>query len=244
MRPELSVVIPVYNEEKRVGATLRDGISFLRAQRLTAEILAVDDGSTDGTARVLRSFRRSLPRGVTLRLLSHGVNRGKGAAVRTGMLASKGRFTLYLDADNSTPLTEWSKVRPFLKDHDVVVGSRAVDRSQVEVRQPFYREAMGRIFNLMVQAVAVPGIRDTQCGFKAFRGDAARRIFQRQTIERFGFDPEILFIARRLGCRLTEVQVKWINSPDSRVHVFRDSARMLLELLTIRDNARRGRYDD
>jgi len=243
-RPELTVVIPVYNEEHRVGTTLREGLTFLRAQHLSAEVLAVDDGSTDDSVKIIRSFQPRTGRNVALKVLKHGHNRGKGAAVRTGMLASRGHFALYLDADNSTPLSEYAKIRPLLKTFDVVVGSRAVDRSQVKVRQPFYREAMGRTFNLMVQALAVPGIQDTQCGFKAFRGEPARRIFARQTIERFGFDPEILFIARRLGCRLTEVQVKWVNSPDSKVHVFRDSTRMLLELLTIRDNARRGLYDE
>lgn len=242
-RPDLSIVIPVFNEERRVGATLREGLAYLKAARLSAELLVVDDGSSDGTVRSVELFRRRLGKERTLRVLKHGVNRGKGAAVQTGMLASRGTHALYMDADNSTPLSEYDKLRPYLRDFDVVVGSRAVDRSQVEVRQPFYREAMGRIFNLIVQTLAVPGIADTQCGFKAFRGDCARLVFKRQTIERFGFDPEILFIARRLGYRLTEVQVRWINSPDSKVHVIRDSTRMLMELLTIRRNANRGMYD-
>jgi dolichyl-phosphate beta-glucosyltransferase len=242
-RPDLSVVIPVYNEERRVGATLREGLAFLRKRRIAAEVLVVDDGSTDGTLRAVAPFRAQAGRGISLRVLSHEVNRGKGAAVKTGMMAARGLHVLYMDADNSTPLSEYAKIGPTLKDFEVVVGSRAVDRSQVEVHQPFYREAMGRIFNLIVQVLAVPGIRDTQCGFKAFRGDCAKKIFERQTIERFGFDPEILFIARRLGYRLAEVQVRWINSPDSRVRVVRDSTRMLLELLTIRRNAGRGLYD-
>jgi len=241
-RLQLSVVIPVYNEEKRVGATLADGFSFLRARKIAAEILVVDDGSRDATLRVVEPYRRKSNARLSLRVLKHEANRGKGAAVRTGMAASHGLHAVYMDADNSTPLSEYAKLRPLLDRYDVAVGSRAVDRSQVELHQPFYREFMGRTFNLMVQALAVPGIKDTQCGFKAFRGDVARKVFPLQTIDRFGFDPEVLFIARRLGYSLAEVQVKWINSPDSKVNVVRDSTRMFFDLLRIRRNALQGLY--
>jgi dolichyl-phosphate beta-glucosyltransferase len=241
--PELTAVIPVYNEERRVPGTLRNAFNYLRRSKQRCEILVVDDGSRDRTVEVVGRLKGRVPRGSSLRILRHAGNRGKGAAVRTGALAAKGRVVLYMDADDSTALSEYDRLKPALREGaDVAIGSRAVDRRTVQVHQPFHREAMGRIFNLMVQAAALPGLWDTQCGFKAFRSEAARRIFPLQTIEGFGFDVELLFIARKLGYRVRECPVRWVDSPDSRVRVLRDPARMALDLMTIRLNSLRGLY--
>jgi len=242
-RIELSIVIPVYNEENRVEGTLDQSVNYLKSKRIAFEILVVDDGSRDRTVAVVEAFGKKKKLGKKLRVLKHPANRGKGAAVKTGALAAKGRVVLYMDADNSTPLSEYEKFRgPLEQGTDVLVGSRAVDRSSVKVHQPFYREAMGRIFNLFVQTLAIPGVKDTQCGFKAFRLEAARAIFPLQTVERFGFDVEVLYIARKKGFRISETPVQWVNSPYSKVHVVRDSIEMLTDLIVIRLNDGKGLY--
>jgi len=218
-------------------------VNYLKSKRIAFEILVVDDGSRDRTVAVVEAFGKKKKLGKKLRVLKHPANRGKGAAVKTGALAAKGRVVLYMDADNSTPLSEYEKFRgPLEQGTDVLVGSRAVDRSSVKVHQPFYREAMGRIFNLFVQTLAIPGVKDTQCGFKAFRLEAARAIFPLQTVERFGFDVEVLYIARKKGFRISETPVQWVNSPYSKVHVVRDSIEMLTDLIVIRLNDGKGLY--
>ena len=242
-QPELSIVIPVYNEEARLGKTLDQTLGYLKSKAIHSEILVVDDGSKDGTLRVAEQSGQSGSALIAFRLLKHGVNRGKGAAVRTGALAAKGKVVLYMDADNATPLSEFENFRPFLeKGIQVLVGSRAVDRKRVKIHQPLYREAMGRIFNLLVQLVTIPGLWDTQCGFKAFTQKAAGVIFPLQTIERFGFDVELLYIARKHNLPIAEIPVQWFDSPDSRVRVVRDSFSMLKDLLAIRWNDLKGIY--
>ena len=242
--PELSVVIPVYNEEKRVSSALEGAISYLKSKRMSAEILVVDDGSKDKTVEVVQGFKRKCGAKISLKVIRQPVNRGKGAAVQTGALAAKGQVVLYMDADNATPLEEFENFRPALdRGAEVILGSRAVDRKKVKVHQPIYREAMGRVFNLLVQLLATPGLWDTQCGFKAFTQRAVKAIFPFQTIERFGFDVELLYIARKRGFKTEEIPIHWYDSPDSRVHVLRDSTRMFLDLLVIRRNDMMGRYD-
>lgn len=242
-QPELSVIIPVYNEEDRVGKTLQSAMAYLKKKRLFAEILVVDDGSKDGTVAVVEKFKPKSKARQILRILRHNINRGKGAAVRTGALAAKGEIVLFMDADNATPLSEYEKFKPFLeKGMEVVLGSRAVDRSQVRIPQPLYRQALGRVGNLFIQLLAVPGIKDTQCGFKAFTHKAARHIFPLQTINRFGFDFELLFLAHKQGFSMKEVAVQWFNSPFSKVKMG-DYLHTLIELLTIRWNNLKGLYD-
>jgi len=241
-RPELSVVIPVYNEEARLGRTLEESLHFLKSTRISAEILVVDDGSKDRTLEVVEKLKRRVDSRQSIRVLKHERNLGKGAAVRTGALAAKGETVLFMDADNATPLSEYGKFRPILKKGvDVVVGSRAVDRSQVKIPQPFYRQALGRLANLLIQILVVPGIWDTQCGFKAFTRKAALKIFPRQTIHRFGFDFELLFLAHKYGFLIKEVPVQWFNSPNSKVRLG-DYPHTLFELFTIRWNDLRGFY--
>ncbi len=242
-RFELSVIIPVYNEEKRVSKTLDGVFAYLKAKRVTAEILVVDDGSRDKTLEVVGRFKRKATFKQVLRILKHKRNKGKGAAVRTGALAAKGKVVLYMDADNATPITEYEKFKPALqKGVDVIVGSRAVDRKQVKVHQPLYREAIGRVGNVLIQILVISGISDTQCGFKAFTQRAAKTIFPLQTIHRFGFDVEILFIAKKHGFSILERSVQWFDDPNTRVNAFRDSIRTFTELFIIRWNDLKGLY--
>jgi dolichyl-phosphate beta-glucosyltransferase len=237
----LSVIIPAYNEEQRIRNTLHVIQADLQRQPYAAEIIVVDDGSQDGTASLVRTFDTKRP---SICLLQNDRNRGKGFSVRQGFLHARGAYLLFSDADLSTPI---EAVEPLLaalhESCDIAIGSRALLESRVEVHQPWHRESMGRLFNLFVQALAVPGIHDTQCGFKCFRREAALAICQHMTTERFGFDVEMLYLARRLGYRVRELPVVWRNSAESRVRVWRDSIAMLNELLRIRWNSVRGRYN-
>jgi dolichyl-phosphate beta-glucosyltransferase len=233
---ELSVIVPAYQEATSLGPTLRRVLDYLALREERAEVLVVDDGSRDGTAEVARAFA---PEGV--RLLVHGVNRGKGAAVRTGLAASSGRRVLITDADLSTPIEELDRLEPYLAETELVFGSRALADSRIGERQPFYREWMGKTFNLLVRLVGIGGIRDTQCGFKLIEGEAARRLARELTVDRFAYDVELAYLARRLGYRVREVGVAWTNSPASRVHPVFDSLSMLRDLVLIRWRHRRGR---
>lgn len=232
MTPPLSIVIPAYNEEGRLGPSLARTRDFLRRHRLRAEVLVVDDGSTDATPDLVRRLARGWK---ALRLLALERNQGKGAAVRAGVLAARGRCILFSDADLSTPLEELPLLQARLDlGADIAIGSRALNRAKVEVSQPLYRVLAGRSFNLMVQLLSLRGIQDTQCGFKLFTAAAARRCFSVQQVPRFGFDVEVLFLARKAGYRIDEVPVRWINSADSRVRPFRDGGRAFLDLALIR----------
>jgi dolichyl-phosphate beta-glucosyltransferase len=241
--PELSIVIPAYNEEKRLPrtlATLHD--YFCRAQRPSAdlEVLVVDDGSTDGTARVVREWVGKMP---SLRLVRNGENRGKGYSVRHGMLEARGRIALFTDADLSSPIEESTKLLDAIAGgNDVAIGSRALDRSLIEIHQSPYRELAGIIFNGFVRLFTGLPFHDTQCGFKAFVREPSRIAFEQQRIEGFGFDPEVLFLAKRHGLRAVEVPVRWAHDPATKVHVIRDSLLMFGDLVYIRWNWLIGRY--
>jgi dolichyl-phosphate beta-glucosyltransferase len=238
----LSVIIPAYNEEQRIGETLHVIHAYLQRQPYPAEIIVVDDGSQDATATIVRACDgRVLP----IYVLQNGRNRGKGFSVRQGFLQARGEYLLFSDADLSTPIEEVEKLFAALREPcDIAIGSRALPGSRVEVHQPWYREHMGRLFNVFVQALAIPGIRDTQCGFKCFRREAALAICQHMVAERFGFDVEMLYLARRLGYRVREVPVVWRNSPQTRVRMWRDPVSMLGDLLRIRWHGLRTRYEE
>lgn len=228
----LSVIIPAYNEEKRLPPTLERISAYLKAKGFTYEILVVDDGSRDRTAQVAEKYKLKEPQ---VKVLKNPKNMGKGYAVRHGMLKGKGKYLLFTDSDLSTPIEEFDAFLPQLeKGYDVVIGSRALKESVIKVSQPWYRVFMGKTFNLIVRLMFWTRIKDTQCGFKCFTRQAAREVFTRQTVWGFGFDVEVLFIARKLGYKICEYPVEWTNSPDTRVHALKDSVKMFWELLKIR----------
>lgn len=238
-RPELSVVIPAYNEETRLPHSLERIQDYLDRAHPLSEVIIVDDGSTDRTANLVQSLQQKAPR---LRLVRNEGNRGKGYSVRAGMLAARGEVTLFTDADLSAPIEEVEKLLGALRSADIAIGSRALDRSLIRVHESRSRELAGILFNRMVRIAAGLPFKDTQCGFKAFRTDRARAVFEQQTIEGFGFDPEILFLAKRHGLRTVEVPVVWAHDPRTKVHMTRDSLQMFAALWRIRWNAFRGRY--
>ena len=228
----LSIIIPAYNEALRVGRTLERIDEYLKGYEPFYEIIVVDDGSHDDTEKVVR---KTAEKHSAIVLLQNGMNKGKGYSVKRGVLSSRGRFVLMSDADLSTPIEEIGKLFKELEEgYDIAVGSRSVSGSKILKRQAWYRQLMGKIFNKIVQVVAVSGIRDTQCGFKLFKGDAARMVFARQRIERFAFDVEALYLAKKMGLRIREVPIVWVNSPDSKVSIFTDSLQMLWDILKIR----------
>jgi dolichyl-phosphate beta-glucosyltransferase len=226
---ELSVVIPAYNEASRLGESLGHLLSYLERRGRPFEVLVVDDGSADATVAVAAEYRH---RGVWVLELVR--NRGKGAALRHGVVASSGRQVLLCDADMSTPIEELERLEPRLGDADLVLGSRSVPGARVEVHQPWHREWMGKVFNLLIRALGFGDFRDTQCGFKLLRGEAARALFPRLTIDRFAWDVELVWEARRLGLRVAEVGVEWRDSPASRVRPLRDAPQMFLDVLRVR----------
>lgn len=228
----LSVVIPAYEEEAVIEKTLNDVAAYLETGGLSYEIILVCDGCKDKTADIAAEVARKNDRIV---VIDSAVNRGKGFSVKQGCLAAGGDYIVFTDADLSTPINEIEKLLEWLKQgYDIVIGSRALDESEILVRQPWYRETMGRIFNLLVQSLAVRGIRDTQCGFKGFKREAARDVFRRQKVTGFSFDVEVLHIALKLGYRIKEVPVRWLNRKESRVNPLTHSFQMLIDLIKIR----------
>jgi glycosyltransferase involved in cell wall biosynthesis len=239
LTPDLSIVIPAYNEERRLPLALGKIRKYIDEKGIDAEVLVVDDGSHDSTAAIVKQWQPDWP---ALRLVSNGTNHGKGFSVRHGMLEARGRIALFTDADLSAPIEESPKLLSALNSNDVAIGSRAVDRSLIAVHQSALREWAGIIFNGFVRFITGVPFRDTQCGFKAFVVAPSRIIFEQQRIERFGFDPEILFLAKRQGLRAVEVPVRWAHDPATKVHIYRDSIAMFFDLLIIRWNALIGRY--
>jgi dolichyl-phosphate beta-glucosyltransferase len=237
---DLSIIIPSYNEEARLPGTLQRIAEYLPTLKLRTEVLVVDDGSTDRTAAVAESFHGKL---TGLRVLSNGTNRGKGYSVRHGMLEAQGDMVLFTDADLSAPIEEAEKLlRPLNNGYDVAIGSRAMDRSLISTRQSIFRETAGIIFNKIVRMVLRLPFVDTQCGFKAFRRERSRIIFEQQRIEGFGFDPELLYLARHYGLRAIEIPVRWGHSEATKVNMLGDSLKMFGDIFTIRWNAMSGRY--
>lgn len=235
----LSIVIPSFNEEWRLPPTLEKIAAYIRERRPNSEVIVVDDGSTDQTAAVAESWKDRIP---GLRVVSNDGNRGKGFSVRHGSLEARGDVVLFTDADLSSPIEEAEKLLAALQSHEVAIGSRAVDRSLIEVHESAFREFAGIVFNWIVRSTLRLPFVDTQCGFKAFRRERCRIIFEQQTIERFGFDPELLYLARHHGLSIVEVPVRWAHSPATKVNMMHDSVQMFLDIFIIRWNGLRGRY--
>lgn len=238
---DISIIIPAYNEESRLPKTLDCISAYLQARPYRAEMIVVDDGSSDRTSEIVSARMQKNP---GLRLVSNGENRGKGFSVRHGMLEARGEIALFSDADLSTPIDEADKLFAALREqgYDAAIGSRAIDRSLIEVHQSSIREQAGNFFNLLVRWIMGIEFSDTQCGFKAFRRERAKIIFEQQRVERFGFDPEILFLAKRHGLRVAEIPVRWSHDSATKVNVAVDGIRMFLELLWVRWNEMRECY--
>jgi glycosyltransferase involved in cell wall biosynthesis len=238
--PRYSIVIPAYNESARILPTLESVVSSVRSNHWDAEVIVVNDGSTDSTAALVRQFAQSAPE---LRLLENPANRGKGFSVRNGLLHARGDIVMFTDADLSAPIDEAGRLFSAIQaGADIAIGSRWLATSRQTHRQPLYRQVFGRCFNLLTRAVMRLPYADTQCGFKAFSRHAAQTVFQLMTIERWGFDPEILFIARKRGFKVTEVPVSWAHDSRTRISYLRDGLQMLKELAIVRWNALTGRY--
>ena len=239
MATSLSVVIPAYNEESVIGRTIEAVERYLTASNVPHEIIVVDDGSTDRTIQCLRDLSVRIP---SLRL-AQSSHLGKGGAVKRGVLEATGKQVLFIDADHSTRIEEWEKLAPWLRDGcKVVIGSRKMPGAEVTVHQPPLREAMGKAFTWLTNVLLGTRVTDITCGFKSFHTDAAREIFLLQRLDGWGFDAEILFIARRLGYRIKEVPVVWRDDASTKVHLFTDAVRSFTELIQIRIGARRGWY--
>lgn len=241
LEPTYSIVIPAYNESARIGTTLEKVLAYVRAQNLDAEVIVVNDGSRDDTAAIVRRFAETNP---CLRLIENPGNRGKGYSVRNGMLHSRGNTVLFTDADLSSPIEEASKLFVALAHGaDIAIGSRWLRIETQTRRQPLHRQIFGRIFNVALRLTLGLQFADTQCGFKAFKQAAVKAIFPMQKIERWGFDPEILFLARKLGFQTKEVPVLWGHSGGTRINPLIDGSRMVQEMLRIRWYSLTGKYD-
>ncbi len=239
--PHLSIVIPAYNESRRMGRTLEKIREYVRSKPFAIEVIAVDDGSTDRTREVLQEAAAQFP---AMRVFANNGNRGKGFTVRRGILEAQGKLVLFTDADLSAPIEETDKLLAAIESRgaDAAVGSRALQRELIGVHQPWFREFGGRGFNLIVRLFTGLKIHDTQCGLKLFRRATTRRAFELQRVERFGFDPEVLFLIERLGGKIVEVPVRWNNDPATKVHLLRDATRMFLDLVALRWRALTGQY--
>jgi dolichyl-phosphate beta-glucosyltransferase len=239
LHPFLSIVIPAHNEENRLPGTLEQLFRFLVNQPFTSEVLVVENGSTDRTYEIAREFAGRQP---SLHVIRNDW-RGKGLAIRRGVQEAWGEYIFLCDADLSMPVEEISKFIPPQIDHlDIAIASREATGS-VRYHEPYYRHLTGRVFNTLIRLLVLPGLQDTQCGFKCIRAEVARDIFPYQTLTGWAFDVELLYIARLHGYKIVEIPIQWYFNADSKISVFRDSLRMFLDLLLIRRNARRGLYD-
>jgi glycosyltransferase involved in cell wall biosynthesis len=238
--PYLSIILPAHNEEHRLSPSLEKVEAFLRTQPYSAEVIVVENGSTDRTYGVAASFQERMP---SLRVIQDA-GRGKGLAVRRGMLEAAGEYRIFCDVDFSMPVEEIERfIPPALPNMDVAIASREL-KGAVRYGEPRLRHFIGRGFNALVRWMALPGLQDTQCGFKCFRAEVAERVFPLQTIDGWTFDVEVLYIARRMGYKIVEVPIPWYYVAESKVRVLSDSIHMFTDLVTIRSNARRGMYEN
>ncbi|HUI46781.1 MAG TPA: glycosyltransferase [Nitrospirota bacterium] len=236
---DVSVIVPAYNERRRINKTLEAINDYFSNTSLTRQIIVVDDGSDDNTSEVVENLKKNIS---DLSVITYYPNRGKGHAIKRGLEKSHGEYILFTDADNSTPIEEFETFYPLLRDNQVVIGSRYTSGSTIVIKQPKYRVFIGRLGNKLIQLLLLDGVTDTQCGFKAFQHEAAKQIFSRMKVNRFGFDIEILSIARLLNFTVKEIPVSWYNSPESRIRPIKDALKTFGELIYIKLNLWGGRY--
>jgi dolichyl-phosphate beta-glucosyltransferase len=236
---DLSVIVPAYNEQQRIKKTLEAINDYFSDKPITRQIIVVDDGSDDNTSGVIEALKKEIN---DLSVIPYHPNLGKGHAIKKGIEESHGEYILFTDADNSTPIEEFEKFYPLLKDNHVVIGSRYISGSNIVVKQPKYRVLIGRFGNKLIQFLLLDGVNDTQCGFKAFQHEAAQQIFSRMKVNHFGFDMEILSIARLLNFSVKEIPVSWYNSKESRIRPIKDELKTFSELIYIKLNLWGGRY--
>ncbi len=229
---EISIVIPAYNEEKRIGKTLERVYEYFKKKKTEFEIIVVDDGSNDRTVEIVEKFSSDKKE---IRILKHEKNMGKGKAVKTGILDAKGNLILFTDADLSTPIEEFEKLKKAIENgYDIAIGSRGLKDSKIVIPQPFYRRIIGRIFPLLVKLIVIKDFKDTQCGFKLFKKDIAKKIFSQLKTEGFAFDVEVLARGKKENFKIAEVGVLWYNSPESKVSILKSPFKMFLELNRIK----------
>ncbi|CAN5527848.1 glycosyltransferase family 2 protein [soil metagenome] len=244
MKPAISIILPAFEEQARLGGSVRKILRHIEAEKLSAELIIVDDGSNDKTSEIAGNACAEFPE-LQTKVIRYEENRGKGFAVKTGLLAAQADIALFSDADLSTPIEELSKLIEPIKsgEFDLTFGSRALDRSLISTHQPFLREQGGRVMNLIIKTMSGLPFVDTQCGFKAFNMKKFRQLLELMQIDRFGFDIEFLFVAKHNGLRLKEIPVRWSDVEGSKVDVVRDTRRMINELRQIRRNAKKGIYN-
>jgi len=235
----LSVVIPTFNEDRRIGKTLASLREYLDSRHYRYEVIVSDDGSTDTTVPIVKLIQEGWQQ---LHLIASPTNEGKGSAVKRAMLAGSGRYLLFTDADNATPIEEVERLWPFTPDYPVVFGSRHISGAHIHIDQAQHRKLLSRASNLLIRFVAIPGVWDTQCGFKLFERNAGKNIFANVHLTRFGFDIEAFVIARQLGYKFKEVGINWTNDPDSRVRAGREAIRTLIDLFRIKYHMLAGTY--
>lgn len=244
MKPDISIVVPAFDEDERLGVSIEKILTYVQTNNLAAELIVVDDGSSDQTAEIARESASKYPGSVT-KVIRYEQNRGKGYAVKTGLMSAEADIAIFSDADLSTPIEELPKLIDPIRagQYDVTFGSRAIDRSLIGDRQPWRREQGGRVINFAIRKMSGLEFADTQCGFKAFNMTNFRPLLDLMTIDRFGFDVEFLYVAKYHGLRLAEIPVRWNDVAGSKVSVFRDTRRMFSELTQIRSNAKKGVYE-
>lgn len=235
----LSIIIPAYKEEDRISIILDAVAKYQSTKDFSIEVIVVVDASPDQTAEVARSFETKIK---NLIVIEGDVNKGKGGAVREGILASSGQYAIFSDADNATPIEQVDKLLKFVSEYQVIIGSRYCKGGRLAIPQPLQRRIGGRVLNFLIRHLAVPGIKDTQCGFKLFEHEAAMEIFKRQTILGWSFDIEILAIARKLGYKIREVGITWYDNPHSRVNPIKDGIKMIKDSWAVRKNILTGKY--